>query len=583
MLRRSLAIALLATAAAAVPAVAAAGHAPTTAHARAAATRLKRVHRAQQVRVSIDLRIDHAGVRRRLHGGHRAPLAVIIRRHHADDAAIAAVREWARRHGLAAHSNPMRTRVVVSGPASRIEQAFAARLFVYRPPTGSEYVAADAPVPVPAALAPVAEGVSGIEHGLMPVGRPGTADPAVAPPAPAPDRNTKCRTDAAAAPPGGAGPAMLPWVAKQYGIDTIGTTTGATAPKQTVAVVEFDQQYSPSDVALIQDSCGLAPAGSVQVSQVNLPGAITTPQTEAQLDTQLLAALAPAGTSIVVVNAHSSQSSWPDVLDAVAKLPNLTVVSVSYGSSEMCDEMGQCDGIPSVQQAEAQMEALAASGVTFTVSSGDQGSMGPPMNICADQAPLYGLPGYASVNFPASSPAVTAVGGTMWGTGATLRTAEAVWNEPAGLISWPCVLAGTGGGQSVFFTRPTWQAVAGQVLPGRYRLAPDVSLLAGQPGYFIVQGGRGSVAEGTSASAPLMAAAVLRMNSDQLVGGDPVVGFLNPTLYSQISQDHTAITDLTTGSNDVFLTGTCCSAGPGYDQASGLGVPNFAQWEQYLP
>ena len=43
-----------------------------------------------------------------------------------------------------------------------------------------------------------------------------------------------------------------------------------------------------------------------------------------------------------------------------------------------------------------------------------------------------------------------------------------------------------------------------------------------------------------------------------------------------------AVADITTGGNDLFEVG-CCEARPGYDQASGLGVPNFAQAARSLP
>ena len=80
---------------------------------------------------------------------------------------------------------------------------------------------------------------------------------------------------------------------------------------------------------------------------------------------------------------------------------------------------------------------------------------------------------------------------------------------------------------------------------------------------------------GTSYSAPFLAGVVALANQRASAAGVPRAGFLSPLLYSPGARP--AIRDVRTGSNDVFGTGRCCFAGPGYDQASGLGTVNAAR------
>jgi tripeptidyl-peptidase-1 len=105
-------------------------------------------------------------------------------------------------------------------------------------------------------------------------------------------------------------------------------------------------------------------------------------------------------------------------------------------------------------------------------------------------------------------------------------------------------------------------------------------MLAGQPGYLTSTAGNTTTSEGTSASAPLLASAVLRINAERLAAGRKPVGYLNPLLYGPLA---TGVQDITVGNNDIFGTGVCCTAGPGYDMASGLGAPNIGAWPALIP
>jgi len=562
----------------------------TPGHYRAAATRLRAVDPHRQVAVSIALRHDGRALLARIEGTRvrSAPLREIVRRHGATDADIRAIVRWARENGLTAKVGSLRTRVIVRGAAKRMSRALGVPLHHYRARSGRTYVAAPRAIAVPPAIAGPATGVAGLSH-LVP---PTRVTPTPQPPQGQPSQPVSTKHSCANSPSVnlssyGMGTPMTPFgMARAYGFDQIGA--GASYPSQSIAILEIDQSYDPPDVALIQQLCRFG-AGSAPVSvrAVNLPGAETQVGTgnngEANLDTELVAALAPAGTKVVVINVSGdSPTPFSDFLEQAAALPDLTVVSMSYGYSEMAQEMGAMLSPQEFTQANTLGQALVASGVSIFASSGDQGSMGPPANVCAANFPNYGLPGYVSVNWPASAPGVTAVGGTMWSGTTRSPATEQVWNENGTLtgMPWPCVVAGGGGGQSVIFPRPTAQASATAAIAGTKRLVPDVALLAGQPGYFTSTNGQVGASEGTSASAPLLASAILRINAERLAAGRKAVGYLNPLLYGPLGG---AIQDITVGNNDIFATGICCTAGPGYDMASGLGAPDIGQWPALIP
>ncbi|KAJ7473125.1 peptidase S8/S53 domain-containing protein, partial [Mycena galericulata] len=77
---------------------------------------------------------------------------------------------------------------------------------------------------------------------------------------------------------------------------------------------------------------------------------------------------------------------------------------------------------------------------------------------------------------------------------------------------------------------------------------PDVSL---QGLYFeMVGGGETGTLSGTSASSPTFASIIALINDQLIAAGKPVLGFLNPWIYSIAS---TAFTDITIGHNPGFV------------------------------
>lgn len=196
------------------------------------------------------------------------------------------------------------------------------------------------------------------------------------------------------------------------------------------------------------------------------------------------------------------------------------------------------------------LAAADAAGVTVVVASGDSGSSG-----CAPQDKRL------AVQYPASSPFVTAVGGTELAGGR-----EAVWSDRTS------VQAG-GGGVSASAPLPPYQHAK-----GGHRALPDVAYTA-DPGAWpaIPVCNRSectwTAIGGTSASAPLFGAGVALVKQLVRRAGKVPPGLLNPLLYRDAPQ---AADDVITGSNDLYGTG-CCTALPGFDTASGWGFFDFAR------
>ena len=208
-----------------------------------------------------------------------------------------------------------------------------------------------------------------------------------------------------------------------FGIDRIGfgTITGDGAG-QTIAIVDaYDDpglqnstspNFKSSDLALFDRQFGLPdPPSFVKLGQdgtTNLPAADPTGlwEVEEALDVEWAHAIAPAA-SIVLIECNSSgyESLLVGGAKTAASLPGVSVVSMSFGTSEFSSEQ-YFDSVfktPSGHQ-----------GVTFVASTGD----------------------YASkVDYPASSPDVLAVGGT-----SLFLNADSSYQYEA---TWPCSGAGT--------------------------------------------------------------------------------------------------------------------------------------------
>jgi len=119
---------------------------------------------------------------------------------------------------------------------------------------------------------------------------------------------------------------------------------------------------------------------------------------------------------------------------------------------------------------------------------------------------------------------------------------------------------------------------------GATRASPDVSA----PGshFPVLVNGSVMLFDGTSASAPAFGAMITLLNTEQLRRGRPPLGLLNPWLYSTYKRHPEAFVDVVVGDNGATEVQTCpwgFRAVPGWDAATGLGVPLFDALLAHLP
>jgi kumamolisin len=268
----------------------------------------------------------------------------------------------------------------------------------------------------------------------------------------------------------------------------------------------------------------------------------------------------------VVYFATFDQKGWVDLLNqVVAGKPALPVsLSVSWGLPE--DDPDLTAGARTA--INQSLNAAALLGITICVSAGDDGS--------GDQL----TDGRAHVDFPSSSPFVLSVGGTML-QGTSANATEVTWFVSPGRRNGKGAGA-TGGGVSVAFQRPSWQNVhVPSVNPNGIdgRVMPDIAALAGAPLYDLIFLGKDSPNGGTSASAPLWASLIARINA--ALPAAKKQRFLTPLLYHNAGAQtvgQIGCTDITSGQNASHpQPGVGYQAGPGFDAVTGWGVPNGAK------
>ena len=206
----------------------------------------------------------------------------------------------------------------------------------------------------------------------------------------------------------------------------------------------------------------------------------------------------------------------------------------------------------------------AASGVTAFFGTGDKGTANTDL-----QGRVFPYP---TVNYPASSPNVVAVGGT----GITTPVGGIDSYQPESVANDPGLAAG--GGYSSVFSEPSYQTTAGIADANGMRGVPDVSMNAAESSYVLIFESFDprtppgfAVTAGTSEATALWAATAAVVDQ-----ADGPLGFLAPRLY-QISENPSLYTeafhDITLG-NNAFDGVPGYSAATGWDAASGLGTPD---------
>ncbi|HEY3914302.1 MAG TPA: choice-of-anchor tandem repeat GloVer-containing protein, partial [Verrucomicrobiae bacterium] len=427
--------------------------------------------------------------------------------------------DFATGHGLkimGTHDN--RTLLDVSGSAGDIEKAFHVRMQVYQHPTECRtFHAPDGDPSIDLDL-PVL-GVYGLDNYVVP--RPMNLKSAF--------DSTNAPTFASGSGPGG----------NYIGYDfraAYAPGVSLTGAGQTVGLLEFDGYY-PSDIA---QYLSVAKLPNVPITNILVDGFSGAPgpnEIEVVLDIDMAICMAPGMSQMIVYEGLGQHPD--DVLNRMATDNLARQLSSSWGFGSAVD--------PNREQI---YEQYAAQGQTMFQASGDSGA-------------------YSSGAFPPSDdPNVTVVGGTLLST-----------SGPGGPWAGETAWSDSGGGSSVVFPIPTWQAGVSTPQNGgssTFRNIPDIAAISDVSIWLVAFNGEQGAVGGTSAAAPIWVGFAALANQQAAEESKPPLGFINPTIYAigRSASYMSAFHDVTTGNNTNGLSPTNFFAGPGYDLCTGWGTPN---------
>jgi subtilase family serine protease len=555
---------------------------------------------------------------------------------------VNAVKSWLRDAGFSVTYTPSNNHYVAAeGTVDQVQSAFGAQLKMYSV-NGQTLRAPAADLTVPASLAPTVAGVIGVDQSAALVQT--FAQPDKAAPPSAGFRNAqpcssywgeKTTANTPVADPAlGIGSTTLPdysgaprpfapcgyagaQLQQPYGVASA-IASGNDGSGQTVAII--DAYASPtiaSDANTYSGRHGLPAFRPGQFSQVVAPGTYKRsegPRQDPQgwwgeetLDVEAVHTMAP-GANIVYVGAPNNYQDLDAALNHVVSKRLADIVSNSYGWNTEALAPGF------IKPYNDTMMQAVLEGIGLYFSSGDDGdeTFGDP---AATPTP----------DWPASSPWVTAVGGTSlgvakdnsyqfetgWGTkrnrlncDGLLRTAGNAW------CGDETYLYGSGGGTSRLFAEPDYQqGVVPAALANRWksqtgrsgRVLPDIAAV-GDPTTGMLVGQTQSFSDGayydeyriggTSLSSPLMAGVMAV--AQQKAGR--TIGFANPILYrlpsgafhdvvapaSPMAAIRTDYANSENGNDGLLFTVRTMDATntlhtvPGYDDVTGRGTPDDA-------
>lgn len=456
--------------------------------------------------------------------GRRAPLTrpAFAAEFGASRADIAAVRRFARASRFRVSGVSVARRILhLTGPSDALVAAFGVRRVRYRL-GDTAWNSFRGHLYVPAAIANCVSGVFGFDD------RPEVRR-----------HGGRAMTSAAPAPTVSY---TAPEVAALYAFPP-----GRDGRGQRVGVIALGGGYLQADLRAYFRALRL-PMPAVQAVSVaggrNAPSGDTAAfDGEVTGDVETVGALVPRARIHVYFAPNTARGFFEAVAAAVhdSRQAN-TVISISWGQAEAHWRHSALRAFNRVL-----LEA-AVLGVTVCCSSGDHGSFAD----ARDRTP--------HVNFPGSSPYVLACGGTtLFGRRGRIHS-ERVWHNQAGA---------SGGGVSAVFPRPPWQSrsrVPATASGHRGRGVPDVAANADPlTGYRIYGHGHWHVGAGTSASAPLWAGLVARLNQRRAAP----LGLLTPVLYRSYPAlvKAGAVAPVTKGDNGLFR------ARKGWSCCTGLGTP----------
>jgi subtilase family serine protease len=355
---------------------------------------------------------------------------------------------------------------------------------------------------------------------------------------------------------------------------------GITGKGETIVVVDaFGSPTVADDLLQFDQYLGLGtpPLRIVQVGHVPSFDSGNSDMidwaNETTLDVEYAHAGAPDAKIVLVEAAEDDLQTLALAVQYAVQHKLGNVISLSWGETE------QTLGQDFVSYYSSIFSQAASRHITVVASSGDTGAAGQ------DEKGNYYR--YPAIIWPASSPYVTAVGGTRLNLNASgaRNGLDTAWNDTySSAVSnfyygndGPNPLA-TGGGKSAYYGRPGYQNGVRSVT-GNQRGIPDISMSASCSVAVNVfetfTGGQGgwTASCGTSESAPMFAAIVAL--ADQAAGHP--LGLVNPALYALAAKHAPGIVPVASGNNTVSFSGRTVhgySVRHGYNLVTGLGTVN---------
>jgi subtilase family serine protease len=367
-------------------------------------------------------------------------------------------------------------------------------------------------------------------------------------------------------------------IRRAYGLTAI-LDAGYTGVGQTIIIVDsFGSPTIAQDLKSFDEGYGLpdppsfivlAPLGTVPFNPSNSTQVGWAAETT--LDVEWAHAMAP-GANIVLLTSPVAETEGVQGLPEFLFLEKYAlghtpgkIISQSWAATE--NTLFTPAGQKVIADFETFYHGATQQNVTVLAAAGDSGSS----NVELNGTTYYPFP---TVNFPASSPFVTAVGGTsLFATESGNHQFEITW-------------IGGGGGVSQEFSEPDYQYLLPPLVQqtlNNHRGLPDVAYNA-DPGTSILiylsffgpsAAGYYSIG-GTSEGSPQWAGIIADANQ---LAGHPL-GFLNPKLYAigASGEQSQFFHDITYGSNaDDGPTVPGYLATPGWDLTTGWGTPNLGK------
>jgi subtilase family serine protease len=442
-----------------------------------------------------------------------------------------AVVAFARTNGLQivrAHSG--RTLLTVEGTVADIEKTFHVKMLLYQHPTEARTFFAPDAEPSTDLSVPLLH-ISGLSNYILPHpgGHPG---------------NRPARAGAKSG--SGSGPGGT-YLGKDFHAAYV-PGTALTGSGQSVGLLELDGYYT-NDIVTYETLAGLT---NVVLTNVLVDGATGTPDGdsdsvgEVSLDMEMVIAMAPGISRLMVYEAPNAGITWVDILTQMQEDNSAKQLSSSW--------LFDYDD----PNADLIYQKFGMQGQSFFQCSGDD------------------LAFYDGVGQWTDDPNVTLVGGTILSTTSTGSwSSEMVWTNGDGAT-------GSGGGVSApylgNYSIPSWQMGISMTANGgstTNRNVPDVSMLAYRA-WVVWDDGQQNWWWGTSIAAPLWAGMTALANQQAAARSEPTLGFLNPALYAIGSGALYAscFHDITKGNNFDSDSPNLYPAVAGYDLCTGWGTPN---------